>query len=55
MKEYMNYLYILKKALGDKAHDNDTIADKVFIVRAVIVFIYLLTNICIVAGIIHHW
>lgn len=43
------------KALGDKAHEDSKVADKVALVRTVIVSIYLITNITIVAGIIHHW
>lgn len=43
------------KALGAKAHDNDEVADKVALVRTVIVGINILTNIAIVIGIIHHW
>jgi len=50
-----NLVYIWKKALGDKAHDNDRVADKVALVRSMIVGVYLITNIMIVIGIIHHW
>lgn len=47
--------YIWSKALGEKAHDNPKIADKVAIIRTVIVGCYIITNIVIVAGVIHHW
>jgi hypothetical protein len=50
-----NLIYIWKKALGEKAHDNNKVADKVALVRSVIVLTYLVTNITIVIGIIHHW
>jgi hypothetical protein len=43
------------KALGNKAHEDDRVADKVALVRTMIVGVYLVTNIMIVAGIIHHW
>lgn len=51
----MNLLYIWKKALGDKAHDNHKVADKVALVRTIIVLTYLITNMFIVAGVIRHW
>jgi len=51
----MNILYIWKKALGDKAHPDDDVADKVALVRTIIVMVYLITNLFIVAGVIHHW
>jgi hypothetical protein len=51
----MNLLYIWKKALGDKAHDNYRVADRVALVRSIIVITYLVTNMFIVAGVIHHW
>ena len=42
------------KALGDKAGDDST-ADKVAIIRTIIVVSYLVTNCFIIAGVIHHW
>ena len=51
----MNLLYIWKKALGDKAHDNHRVADRVALVRTIIILIYLVTNLVIIAGVIHHW
>lgn len=50
-----NWIYICKKALGDKAHSNDRVADRVALIRAIIIGVYLITNITIVAGVIHHW
>jgi hypothetical protein len=43
------------KALGEKAHKKDCVADKVAIVRTIIFATYLITNIFIVAGVIRHW
>ena len=43
------------KALGNKAHEDDRVADKVALVRTAIVGVYIITNIFIVASIIHHW
>lgn len=51
----MNLLYIWKKALGDKAHSNDRVADRVALIRTIIILIYLVTNLVIIAGVIHHW
>jgi hypothetical protein len=46
---------IIAKALGEKAGNNDTEADKVACVRVIIVLSYLITNSFIVAGVIRHW
>jgi hypothetical protein len=46
---------ILAKALGEKASDDNKTADKVAIIRLIIITVYLVTNIFIVAGIIKHW
>lgn len=43
------------KALGQKATDNDKEADIVAVIRTTIAFIYLITNLFIVAGVIRHW
>lgn len=43
------------KALGEKSGVSDKEADKVALIRTMIVLINVLTNICIVAGIIRHW
>lgn len=51
----MNIIYLWKKALGDKAHINDRVADKVALIRTIIILIYLVTNLVIIAGVIHHW
>jgi len=43
------------KALGEKAHKNDDIADKVAILRSFLFATYLVTNCFIVAGVLRHW
>jgi len=43
------------KAIGEKAHKKDNIADKVAVIRTIIFATYLLTNCFIVAGVIRHW
>ena len=43
------------KAIGEKAHKKDNIADKVALIRTFIFATYLLTNCFIVAGVIRHW
>lgn len=43
------------KAIGEKASDNDNEADRVALIRTAIVMCYIITNLFIVAGVIHHW
>ena len=43
------------KAIGEKAHKRDNIADKVALIRTAIFATYLITNCFIVAGVIRHW
>jgi hypothetical protein len=43
------------KALGEKASDNSKEADKVAIIRTIIVASYIITNCFIIAGVIRHW
>lgn len=43
------------KALGEKAHKKDHVADKVALVRTLIFTTYLVTNAFIVAGVARHW
>jgi hypothetical protein len=43
------------KALGEKAGSDDREADKVAIVRTIIVLCYIITNLFIIAGVIRHW
>jgi hypothetical protein len=51
----MSYWRILAKALGEKAHPDPRIADRVALVRLAVLLSYLTTNTFIVAGVIRHW
>jgi hypothetical protein len=43
------------KALGDKYGRDDREADKIAVIRTLIILCYIITNIFIVAGVIRHW
>lgn len=43
------------KALGEKHGRDNTEADKIALIRTIIVLSYVLTNLFIVAGVIRHW
>ena len=43
------------KALGEKAGSTDCEADRVALVRTIIVLSYIITNLFIIAGVIRHW
>jgi hypothetical protein len=43
------------RSLGTKEGKNKKEADIVALVRTAILFSYLLTNFCIVAGVVRHW
>ena len=43
------------KALGQKASNKDTEADKIAVIRTFIFVTYFVTNCFIVAGVIRHW
>jgi len=43
------------KSLGEKASPDNKEADKIAIIRTIIVLIYVITNIFIVSGVIRHW
>lgn len=43
------------KALGEKASKDNKEADKIAIIRTIILLIYLITNLFIIAGVLHHW
>ena len=43
------------KALGEKASADNGEADKVAIIRTLIISVYFITNMVIVAGVIRHW
>jgi len=46
---------VIAKALGEKAHQHDRIADQVAMVRFFILMAYMTTNIFICSGVIRHW
>ena len=55
-KNRLNYLWkIWAKALGQKADDDNRVSDHVAIIRSIIIFLYMLTNAFIIAGVIRHW
>ena len=43
------------KALGEKAGNSDKEADRIAIIRTVIVLVYVITNLVLIANVIHHW
>ena len=43
------------KSLGEKASTDDKEADKIAIIRSIIVLIYIVTNFVIMAGVLRHW
>jgi hypothetical protein len=43
------------KALGEKTGATDQEADKIALVRTVIVLCYIITNLFIIVGVIRHW
>ena len=43
------------KALGEKSGDTDREADRIALIRTLIVLTYIITNLFIVAGVIRHW
>lgn len=51
----MNWWNVWAKALGEKASDNNKDADKVALVRTIIVVVNFITCLVIIAGNIHHW
>jgi len=51
----MSFWYYWVKALGEKSHSNNYEADKIAIIRTVIILVYLITNLVIIAGVIRHW
>jgi hypothetical protein len=43
------------KALGEKAGSTDQEADRVAVIRTIILAVYVITNLFIIAGVIKHW
>lgn len=50
-----NIWRIWAKALGEKTGNTDREADRVAIIRTLIVLSYITTNCFIIAGVIRHW
>jgi hypothetical protein len=46
---------IWAKALGEKAGATDDEADRIAVIRSIIVISYITTNCFIVAGVLRHW
>lgn len=55
MKQSRTIWRLWAKSLGEKAHENDNIADQVAVLRTFLFATYLITNCFIVAGVIRHW
>jgi hypothetical protein len=51
----VNLWRLWAKALGDKCGKDNREADTIATIRSIIVFIYVITNLFIISGIIHHW
>ena len=43
------------KALGEKSSSDNNEADKIALIRTIIVLIYIITNFFIIAGVLRHW
>lgn len=46
---------VIAKALGEKAHHRDELADQVAFVRFLILLAYMCTNLCIILNTWRHW
>ncbi len=56
MKIYLRKVWRLwAKALGEKMGDTDREADRIALIRTLIVSVYMITNLFIIAGVIRHW
>jgi hypothetical protein len=55
MKHFRIIWRLWCKALGEKASNNDSEADRVALIRTFIFITYLITNIAIVANAVRHW
>ncbi len=56
MRTYLRKLWrIWAKALGEKAGSTDSEADRIAVIRSLIVLSYIVTNCFIIAGVIRHW
>jgi hypothetical protein len=52
---FQKFWKVWAKALGEKAGATNEEADRVAIVRTIIVLSYIITNCFIIAGVIRHW
>lgn len=52
---FQKFWRVWAKALGEKAGATNNEADRVAIIRTVIVLSYIITNCFIIAGVIRHW
>jgi hypothetical protein len=43
------------KALGEKSGATDDEADRIAVIRSLIVICYVITNLFIIAGVVRHW
>ena len=50
-----NYWRLWAKALGEKSGNNNQEADRVALIRTLVVLCYIITNAFIVAGVVRHW
>jgi hypothetical protein len=51
----MKLWYYLSKALGSKEGKNDSEADVVAFIRLLLILQAVVTNLCIITGVIRHW
>lgn len=51
----MKFWRIWSKALGEKSGRTDEEADRIALIRTLIVICYLITNMFIIAGVLRHW
>ena len=50
-----NLWRLWSKALGEKAGNTDSEANKIALIRTIIVLSYIVTNLFIIAGVIRQW
>jgi hypothetical protein len=56
MRIYLRKVWRLwAKALGEKAGSTDCEADRIALIRTVVLLVYLITNFFIIAGVVRHW
>jgi hypothetical protein len=56
MKSCLRKLWrIWAKSLGEKTGNTDSEADRIAVIRTLIVLSYIVTNCFIIAGVIRHW